>query len=130
MYPRDRTSISSWFCAESCEASELSRFLHRKYQQHISRFLVGLIQICFILRQRAPYSLSFGQCHVLCIIGLDDEKSEKRDLQIFIPYLDSLLKIYNFEKYNLPKKKKICLCCEIHDITTLKFSYTRQYKIG
>lgn len=124
MYPRDRTSISSWFCAESREASELSRFLHRKYQQHISRFLVGLIQICFILRQRAPYSLGFGQCHILCIIGLDDEKSEKRDLQIFIPYLDSLLKIYNFEKCNLPKKK-ICLCCEIHDITTLQFSYTR-----
>lgn len=27
------------------------------------------------MRQRAPYSLGFGQCHVLCIIGLDDEKS-------------------------------------------------------
>lgn len=34
-----------------------------------------MIQICFVLRQRAPYSLGFGQCHVLRIIRLDDEKS-------------------------------------------------------
>lgn len=130
MYPRDRTSISSWFCAESREASELSRFLHRKYQQHISRFLVGLIQICFILRQRAPYSLGFGQCHVLCIIGLDDEKSEKRDLQIFIPYLDSLLKIYNFEKYNLPKKKNMLVLWNTRYHNSTILLYSTQYKIG
>lgn len=82
-YPRDRTGISSRFRTKSRKASKLSRFLDRKYQQYISRFSVGLIQVRLILRESTPHSLGLGQCYILCIVGLDDEKSSEKDLEIF-----------------------------------------------